>query len=108
MFSHNGNVLKLVEIEGQGRYEGEYLCYYEYKEECEPEVNKLKYPNPEDRWYENYMNQRQILQAINGGAEFIDTKNEFIVYSCEHEWDEFGFDNISCNKCGINKQVLEW
>ena len=103
MFSHNGNVLKLVEVEKQGGYEGEYFCFYRYKDECELEVNKKRWVNPEDRWYEDYMTQKQILQAIEGGAEFIDKENIFKIHNCEHEWLDFGVGNIVCNKCGINK-----
>lgn len=103
MFSHNGNVLKFVEIEKQGGYEGEYFCFYRYKDECELEANKLIWVNPEDRWYEDYMTQKQILQAIKGGAEFIDKKNIFNISICNHEWLNVWFGNIICNECGINK-----
>lgn len=106
MFSHNGNVLKLVEIEKQGGYEGEYFCLYRYKDECELEVNKRKYPKPEDRWYEDYMTQKQIQQAIEGGAELIDSGNIFKITTCEHEWTDCGFANMCCNKCGINKKYV--
>lgn len=103
MFSHNGNVLKLVEIENQGGYEGEWFCYYEYKEECEPEANKIRWTNPKDRWYEGYMTQKQIQQAIDSGARFVDKDNIFKIYNCEHEWMDFDINNIVCGICGINK-----
>jgi hypothetical protein len=105
MFRWNGNVLKLVEIESQGGYEGEWFCFYRYKEEYELESNKKRWTNPEDRWYEDYMTQKQILQAIEGGAEFIDKENQFKVYNCEHEWITVG-DEIVCNKCCMNKKNI--
>ena len=48
------------------------------------------------------MTQKQIQQAIDGGAEFIDKENKFKVHNCEHEWLNIA-GNIVCNECGINK-----
>jgi len=106
MFSNNGNVFKLIEIEYQGGYEGEYFCFYRYKEECEPEENKVRWINKEDRWYEDYITQKQILQAIESGVEFVDKENIFKVYDCEHEWMEVAEDYVVCKKCCANKKYV--
>ncbi|KLU61731.1 hypothetical protein CEB3_c19100 [Peptococcaceae bacterium CEB3] len=97
----NGSDLKLVKIERHGGYLGEWFCFYKYKEECEPEANKVRWPNPEDRWYEDYLVEKQILQAIAGGAEFVDEENIFKIHNCEHKWVRVGYD-VVCNECGIN------
>lgn len=92
---------KLIEIEKEGGYIGEYFCYYTYKEECEPEANKIRWPNPEDRWYENYMYQSQIQKAIDDGVTFVDKKGLYKYYSCDHDWIDVGYTKV-CNKCGVD------
>jgi hypothetical protein len=52
------------------------------------------------------MTQKQIKEAIDGGAEFIDKDNIFKICKCEHEWINCGIGNIVCNKCGMNKKLL--
>ena len=69
MFTHNGSVLKEVRIEKRGFNESNFFCWYRYKEECEPECNKIKYPNPEDRWYEDYIYLSDIYRAKLSGAK---------------------------------------
>jgi hypothetical protein len=82
----NGNVYKLIEIERHGGYNGEWFCYYKYKEECEPEANKVRWPDPKDRWYEGYLYQTAILKAIEDGVEFKDPNNYFKEFKCDHKW----------------------
>jgi len=68
MFGYKGNVLKEVKIESCGRTEDDFFCWYRYKEECEPEANKIKYPNSADRWYEDYIYISIITEAKRNGA----------------------------------------
>lgn len=88
MFAHDGNVLKELEIENCGHTNLDFFCYYRYKDECEPEINKTKYPNPEDRWYEDYMTLDTITNAKLSGLyiniekvkDRIEWSNEFRKY----------------------------
>ena len=64
-----GDMLKKVVVENCGHTDYDFFCYYEYKEKHEPEENKIKYPNPKDRWYETYMDLSTITAAKLGGAE---------------------------------------
>lgn len=64
----NGKVLKYIEIEKQGRQDNEYFCMYRYKEEFEPIENIKVYPNIEDRWYEDFISKKKILEAKENGA----------------------------------------
>lgn len=68
MFGKNGAVLKEVVVERCGHTDFEFFCWYTYKEEHEPEANKIKYPNKEDRWYEDYMYLSTINEAQKSGA----------------------------------------
>lgn len=82
-----GKMLKKVIVETCGRTEDEFFCYYEYKDECEPEENKRKYPNPKDRGYETYMDLLTITEARKHGAEVdIETyQSDRIEWNEEHQ-----------------------
>lgn len=64
----NGRVLKYVEIEKQGRSDREYFCLYRYKEEFEPIENIEIYPDIKDRWYEDFLCKKTILEAKENSA----------------------------------------
>lgn len=68
MFSFNGGVLKELIVFSCGHTELDFFCFYRYKNEYEPKINKLKYPNIEDRWYEDYMTLWQITEAKLSGV----------------------------------------
>ena len=67
----NRKVLKYIEIEKQGRQDNEYFCMYRYKEEFEPIENIKLYPNIEDRWYEDFIGKKKILEAKENGAVIV-------------------------------------
>lgn len=84
MFGGTGGMLKKVVVEQCGKTEKDFFCYYEYKEEHEPDENKVKWPNPEDRWYEDYMWLSTITEARRNGAE-VDIETH---QSDRLEWNE--------------------
>lgn len=69
MFSHSGVTLSEVQVEQCGHTESDFLCWYRYKDEYEPEENKIKYPHKEDRQYEGYMWLSTITEAKRNGAK---------------------------------------
>lgn len=87
MFSGRGSMLKKVVVESCGHTDYDFLCYYEYKEECEPEENKAKWPDPKDRWYEAHMGLSTVTEAKLNGAEVdIETyQSDRIEWNEEHQ-----------------------
>lgn len=75
MFMFRGNTLKELKLESCGHTDKEFFCYYRYKDDCEPEANKIKYPNIKDRWYEDYMMLGIISEAKLSGVD-VDISNE--------------------------------
>lgn len=84
MFSHSGYVLSDIQVEQCGHTEDDFLCWYRYKDEYEPDENKIRYPKKEDRWYEGYMWLSTITEAKRNGANVdVDTYQ-----SDRLEWNE--------------------
>lgn len=84
MFSHSGVTLREIRVEQCGHTESDFLCWYRYKDEYEPEENKVRYPKKEDRHYEGYMWLSTITEARKNGANVdIDTYQ-----SDRLEWSE--------------------
>lgn len=84
MFSHSGVTLREIQVEQCGHTESDFLCWYRYKDEYEPEENKVRYPKKEDRQYEGYMWLFTITEARKNGANVdIDTYQ-----SDRLEWNE--------------------
>jgi len=52
------------------------------------------------------MTQKQIQQAIDGGAKFVDENNIYRIYNCEHEWISVGNGQIVCEKCCIDMRNI--
>lgn len=69
MFNNRGYMLSELQVESCGHTEGDFLCWYRYKDEYEPEENKTKYPNKEDRKYEGYMFLSTITEAKRSGVD---------------------------------------
>lgn len=49
MFLFSEKVLKNLKIESCGYTDKDFFCLYRYKDKYEPEINRIKYPNIEDR-----------------------------------------------------------
>ena len=69
MFSGKVYMLSELQVTSCGHTEWDFRCLYRYKDEYEPEENKIKYPNKEDRWYENYMFLSTITEAKRSGVD---------------------------------------
>ena len=84
MYSGRGYMLSDLQVTGCGHTEEEFRCWYRYKDEYEPEANKTKYPNKEDRQYEDYMFLSTITEAKRNGVD-VDTRT---YQSDRLEWNE--------------------
>lgn len=83
MFLFSGKVLKNLKIESCGHTDKDFFCFYRYKDEYEPKINKIKYPNAEDRWYEDYISIEQITEAKLSG-----TNVDFSLENNRIEWND--------------------
>lgn len=85
-FGGEASELQELIVDGQGVMAEEFICLYRYRDECEPEENKIRYPNKEDRRYRSAMTLETISEARRCGVN-VNTKyfDDCIEWNEEHQ-----------------------